>query len=414
MSTEIRLQRFIAQAGVAARRKAEDLIAAGRVTVNGKVVTEQGTKIDPTVDMVAVDGEGLHREEPVYILFNKPKGCITSLADDEGRLTVMDYLPNLPARVAPVGRLDFYTEGVLLLTNDGELASRLLAPKHHVEKTYHVKVRGQLSATNIKQLRQGVTLEDGTRTMPAEVVALPGESKHSWVAMTLHEGKSRQIHRMMEAVGFTVTKLQRVAFGNLTHYGLRVGDARELNQSELNDLRALAGLTQGRAVARGRWQARREDTELSRRAHARAQLARAEAEGNAVPPRDRGEDARDARPARPARAEGRLANKQPAGASARSARGAAARAPVGRPPSPRQPLARSPSPRSVGRSSPGASPSPTAAGRGTARGGKRPASGNLGRVRAGVTGSARAGSRGEGRAAGGRGGNPRGNRGGGR
>lgn len=278
-TTKIRLQRFIAQAGIAARRKAEMLIVAGRVKVNGKVVTELGTQIDPTRDMVSVDGEGLHKEEQVYILFNKPKGCITSLQDDEGRLTVMDYLPNLPARVAPVGRLDYYTEGVLLLTNDGELASRLLAPKHHVEKTYHVKVRGQLSATNIKQLRHGVTLEDGTKTMPAEVSMLAGESKHSWVAITLHEGKSRQIHRMMEAVGFTVTKLQRVAFGNLTHYGLRVGDARELNQLELNDLRALAGLATGKAVARGKWSAKREDTELARRAHARS---RAEADAAAA------------------------------------------------------------------------------------------------------------------------------------
>lgn len=277
------MQRFIAQAGIAARRKAEDLIVQGRVKVNGKVVTELGTQVDPTTDMVSVDGQGLHKEDAVYILFNKPKGCITSLADDEGRLTVMDYLPNLPARVAPVGRLDFYTEGVLLLTNDGELASRLLAPKHHVEKTYHVKVRGTLSELNIKQLRRGVTLDDGSKTMPAEVSMLPGESKHSWVAITLHEGKSRQIHRMMEAVGFTVTKLQRVAFGNLTHFGLRVGDARELNQHELNELRTLAGLGPSKGVARGKWTAKREDTELARRAHARGQLEAAAAAGASDP-----------------------------------------------------------------------------------------------------------------------------------
>src|SRR5262245_26823261 len=143
-SRAVRLQRYLAAAGVAARRKAEELITAGRVTVNGAVVTTLGTKVDPEHDAVSVDGEAVAALDKFYVLLNKPKGCITAVTDDRGRPTVMDYLPNLPAPVKPVGRLDFYSEGVLLLTNDGELAARLLAPARHVPKTYHVKVHGQL------------------------------------------------------------------------------------------------------------------------------------------------------------------------------------------------------------------------------------------------------------------------------
>ncbi|HSN24693.1 MAG TPA: pseudouridine synthase, partial [Kofleriaceae bacterium] len=274
MSTPVRLQRYLAAAGVAARRKAEDLITSGRVTVNGKPVTVLGTKVDPQHDAVAVDGEAVVALDHFYVLMNKPKGCITTVTDDRGRPTVMDYLPNLPAPVKPVGRLDFYSEGVLLLTNDGELAARLLAPASHVPKTYHVKIHGNLEPKHLKQLRDGVRLDDGTVTMPAEVEILPGESKHTWLGITIHEGKHRQIHRMVEALGFFVDKLQRVAFANLTFHGLRVGDARELTQQELNQLRDMVGLDHS-AVARGRWRTTREDTDISRRARAKA---RAEAE----------------------------------------------------------------------------------------------------------------------------------------
>src|ERR1051325_3146766 len=216
MGEPVRLQRYLATAGVAARRKAEELIVAGRVTVNGKPVTVLGTKIDPDNDAVLVDGEAVVALDRFYVLFNKPKACITAVTDDRGRPTVMDYLPHLPVPVKPVGRLDFYSEGVLLLTNDGELAARLLAPASHVPKTYHVKIHGQLVPRHLERLRNGVELDDGTRTMPAEVATLPGESKHTWLAITIHEGKQRQIHRMVEALGFQVDKLQRVAFGNLT------------------------------------------------------------------------------------------------------------------------------------------------------------------------------------------------------
>src|SRR5688572_12743485 len=257
MGTPVRLQRYLAAAGVAARRKAETLITAGRVKVNGEVVRVLGTKVDPDHDQVEVDGEAVVALDAFYVLLNKPKACITAVTDDRGRPTVMDYLPNLPVPVKPVGRLDFYSEGVLLLTNDGELAARLLAPASHVPKTYHVKVHGKLSPEDVKSLRNGIQLDDGTETLPAEVELLPGESKHTWLAITIHEGKHRQIHRMIESIGYYVDKLQRVAFANLTFHGLRVGDARELKQLELNELRDLVGLDHS-AVARGRWTTKRE------------------------------------------------------------------------------------------------------------------------------------------------------------
>jgi 23S rRNA pseudouridine2605 synthase len=271
----MRLQRYLAAAGVAARRKAEDLITAGRVTVNGATVRVLGTKVDPEHDQVQVDGQAVVALDKFYVLLNKPKGCITAVSDDRGRPTVMDYMPNLPIPVKPVGRLDFYSEGVLLLTNDGELAARLLAPASHVPKTYHVKIHGNITDAQLKQLRTGVRLDDGAVTMPADVNVLPGESKHSWLGITIFEGKHRQIHRMLEALGHRVDKLQRVAFANLTFHDLRVGDARELTQRELNELRDLVDLDHS-AVARGTWRAHREATDIPRRARAKA---RAEAAG---------------------------------------------------------------------------------------------------------------------------------------
>ena len=272
----IRLQRYLSQAGVAARRKAEQLIVAGRVKVNGQVVRELGTTVDPDGDRVQVDGEAVHPAELFYVVLNKPKGCITAVSDPEGRRTVMEYLPNLPVPIAPVGRLDFYSEGVLLLTNDGELSAALQSPRTHAEKTYHVKIRGRIRDAHLAAMRSGVRLEDGTVTREAQVDRLRSESRqHEWLVITLTEGKSRQIHRMAEALGYQVLKIQRVSFAGLDFHGLRVGDARELTQAEVNALRDVAGLPRSeKAVARGKWKARREDTELSRRAKDRVRPER--------------------------------------------------------------------------------------------------------------------------------------------
>jgi 23S rRNA pseudouridine2605 synthase len=274
MTEKIRLQRYLSTAGVAARRKAEELIVAGRVRINGKQVRLLGTKVDAERDHVTVDGEAISPRDSFYVVLNKPKGCITAVEDDRGRPTVMEYLPNLPIPVKPVGRLDFYAEGVVFLTNDGDLASRLVSPQRHVPKTYHVKVRGEVRREHLELLRTGVRLADGTTSLPAEVSALPGESRHSWLAITVIERKQHQVLRMMEALGYQVQKLQCVAFANLTFHGLRVGDARELNQAELNALRDLVGMDHS-AVARGVWQTYREDTDIPRRAR---QKQRAEAE----------------------------------------------------------------------------------------------------------------------------------------
>lgn len=264
---KIRLQRFLSQAGVAARRKAEQLIVDGVVRVNGKVVDVLGAKVDPERDRVSVNGQAVHPEDLFYVVLNKPKGCITAVSDDRGRRTVMEYLKNVPVSIVPVGRLDYYSEGVLLLTNDGELSARLQSPKSHVSKTYHVKIRGKVREPDVERMRRGVRLDDGGKTRPAEVELLRSKSSHDWLAITLTEGRSRQIRRMAESLGYQVLKLQRVAFADITFHGLRMGDARELTQTEVNSLRKAVGLpTGGRAQARGKWRTKREDTELARRA----------------------------------------------------------------------------------------------------------------------------------------------------
>lgn len=263
----VRIQRFLAQAGVAARRKAEVLMTEGRVTVNGQVVSQLGSTVDPANDVVKVDGVLVEPDELFYIVLNKPKACVTTVSDPEGRPTVMDYVFGLPASVVPVGRLDFYSEGVLLLTNDGDLSAALLSPRKHVEKTYHVKVRGRVRPAHLKAMREGVRMDDGRTTKPAQVNVLKdAKSVHDWLVITLSEGKSRQIHRMAEALGYQVLKLQRVAFAGITFHGLRVGDARELTQAEVDGLYELAGIERTRrARGRGEWRVRREQTDSSRR-----------------------------------------------------------------------------------------------------------------------------------------------------
>lgn len=232
-----RLQKVLARAGVASRRASEDLIRAGRVRVNGRIVTELGTKVDAREDRVEVDGKRLVPEKPVYYFMHKPREMVTTLDDPEGRATIADVLRNIPERVVPVGRLDYHTSGALLVTNDGDMVDALLRPRLAVPKIYAVKFQGHLDVEELDALRNGVTLDDGYRTQPAELFVLRDERNTSWVQITLTEGKNRQIHRMGDAIRHRVMRLARQSFAGISVDGLRPGEYRELTRDELNDLK---------------------------------------------------------------------------------------------------------------------------------------------------------------------------------
>jgi 23S rRNA pseudouridine2605 synthase len=216
---EERLQKLIAAAGISSRRHAEEMIAAGEVTVNGRVVTEPGTKADPARDHIKVRGRLinplLESREKFYVLLNKPRGYLTSLADPEGRPLVSELLPKSMGRLHPVGRLDFNTEGLLLLTNDGEFTNFITAARNRVAKVYEVKVKGVPPAAAIERLRRGITLEDGVRTAPAEIKQTDESESNAWFEVILHEGRNQQIRRMFDAIGHSVIKLRRVRIGFL-------------------------------------------------------------------------------------------------------------------------------------------------------------------------------------------------------
>ena len=232
-----RLQKVIAQAGVASRRKAETLIADGRVRVNGRVVRELGTKVDPRKDKVEVDGRRLVAEKPVYLVLNKPRAVVSTLDDPEGRETVGQLMKAVPERVFPVGRLDYHTSGVLLLTNDGAMSEALLRPGSGVPKQYLAKMAGHLDVPELDKLRNGVRLDDGYVTRPAEVYVERTEERVTWVHVTLFEGKNRQIHRMGDAIGHRVMRLSRLSFAEITTEGLRPGRYRPLTGKELERLK---------------------------------------------------------------------------------------------------------------------------------------------------------------------------------
>ncbi len=243
--TGVRLQKVLARAGVSSRRGGEALIAARRVKVNDRVVTEPGTRVDPVRDRITVDGKAVEPEQAMYILLNKPDGVVASAerdVDARGRPTVVSLLRGVTQRVFPVGRLDFHTRGALLLTNDGELASRLLHPRYNVEKTYHAKFQGKLDTEPLDALSRGVTLEDGTVTRPVEeLVAVKETEANSWIQLTITQGLNRQVRRMGEAIGHPVLKLIRVSFADLTIDGLADGDWRPLTPVEIARLKGLAG-----------------------------------------------------------------------------------------------------------------------------------------------------------------------------
>src|SRR5215471_6351862 len=242
-----RLQKIIAAAGVASRRKAEDLIASGRVQVNGQVVTELGSKADPEHDHIRVDGKLLHGPERYsYIVLNKPKGYVTTVSDPENRPTVMDLVRSVRGRVYPVGRLDWASEGLLLLTNDGELANGLMKASSNVPKTYVVKTAGQPEEAKIEKLRRGVSIaEKGgrrVRTAPAKI-KLIREGDNPWLEVTIEEGRNRQIRKMFEEVGHHVEKIRRVKYGPLA-LDVPPGEFRNLTPEEVARLKS--------AVKRGR------------------------------------------------------------------------------------------------------------------------------------------------------------------
>ena len=236
-----RLQKVMAEAGVASRRASEKLIATGHVQVNGQTVTTLGTKVTAK-DKIEVDGIPLHREKQVYYLLNKPRGVISSAHDEKGRRTVVDILreDEIEERIYPVGRLDYDTTGLLLLTNDGALANKMMHPKFAVDKTYVAKVKGLISNDDLKQLRTGVKV-DGRRTKPAKT-RLKGtdrEKKTSIVQLTIHEGHYHQVKRMLAAVGHPVIKLHRESYGFLNLQGVQPGDYRELRPEEVKRLNRL-------------------------------------------------------------------------------------------------------------------------------------------------------------------------------
>ncbi|MGG3804683.1 23S rRNA pseudouridine(2605) synthase RluB [Metabacillus fastidiosus] len=235
-----RLQKVIAHAGIASRRKAEQLIQEGKVKVNGKVVTELGTKVTDQ-DRVEVEGVPLEREEPVYLLLYKPTGVISAVKDDKNRKVVTDFFPYITQRIYPIGRLDYDTSGLLLLTNDGEFANILTHPRYEVEKTYVAKLKGIPLREQVKQLERGVQLEDG-KTAPAKVKVLSIDKKKqtSIVEIKIREGRNRQVRRMFEAIGHQVQKLKREQLAFLDLKGLSTGDSRELTPHEVKQLRALA------------------------------------------------------------------------------------------------------------------------------------------------------------------------------
>jgi 23S rRNA pseudouridine2605 synthase len=241
MQTE-RLQKILSEAGITSRRKAEKLILQGRVSVNGKVVSELGTKAVLGKDDICVDGKAIKAEtEKVVVALFKPRSCITTLHDPQGRPTVADLVKTIPMRVYPVGRLDYDAEGLLLMTNDGELAHRLQHPRYKVPKTYLVKIRGHPLEEALVQLQQGVDLEDGI-TAPAELHILEDDKKATWLSLTLREGRNHQVKRMCAAVGCPVLRLRRTKIGPIDLGNLQPGRSRRLKAREVRALRKAVGL----------------------------------------------------------------------------------------------------------------------------------------------------------------------------
>ena len=237
---EQRLQKLIAAAGIASRRHAEELISSGKVSVNGAVVKELGSKADPDRDHIRVNGRlinpQLKTKERIYVLLNKPRGYLSSVSDPEGRPLVVELLPPSLGKLHPVGRLDFNTEGLIILTNDGDLTNFVTAARNRVEKVYEAKVKGVPAEPAISRLRRGITLDDGTRTAPAKIELLHETGQNAWFEVKLHQGRNQQVRRMFDSIGHSVVKLRRVRIGPLTDERLKPGYWRHLTQTEVRRL----------------------------------------------------------------------------------------------------------------------------------------------------------------------------------
>ena len=235
---EERIQKILSKAGIASRRKAEEIIREGRVEVNGGVVT-LGMKADPERDYIRVDGRLVIKPEPkTYLMLNKPKGVLTTLEDPEGRLTIREFLRGVKLRVYPVGRLDFHSEGLLLITNDGELAFRIIHPSHKIPKTYLVKSKGIIEEEDLDKVRRGIMLEDAL-TAPARIkrIRISGTERNSWLEVTIYEGRKRQIRRMLQGVGHPVLKLKRIRIDGIFLGDLPAGHWRYLTPEEVKRLK---------------------------------------------------------------------------------------------------------------------------------------------------------------------------------
>ena len=235
----MRLQKYLALGGVASRRTAEKMIAEGRVTVNRRTVTDMGVQVDESADVVEADGKPVHiQADKHYIAYNKPVGEITTVSDPEGRATVMDKFRAFPVRLYPVGRLDYDSEGLLLLTNDGDMMNHVLHPSREVSKVYLAKISNQVSDDEIRQLRRGVII-DGKLTSPASVRLIRRETFDTVLLISIHEGRNRQIRKMVDAVGHQVVSLKRVEFGPVSLGDLPVGKWRRLTDSEIRKLKEI-------------------------------------------------------------------------------------------------------------------------------------------------------------------------------
>jgi pseudouridine synthase len=239
---EERLNKIIAMAGIASRRRADELISSGLVAVNGRVERGLGSKAVWGVDSITVDGQAIpDPPKKIYLLLNKPFGYVSTLRDPEGRPIVRDLIRDIKERVYPVGRLDFDSQGLLILTNDGQLSHRLMHPRYHIPRTYKVTVEGSISNESVERVTKGINLDDGP-TSRAHVMVIQREQERSVVRITIFEGRSREVRRMFEAVGYKALKLTRIGYGSLHLGDLKVGKYRHLKVSEVKTLRSSVGL----------------------------------------------------------------------------------------------------------------------------------------------------------------------------